>query len=108
MDSEPHWTGTIAIQGVIRGYEGMPWHEAWAARQGNPQMPGQALRKNWQAKAPAPPQSPQQQLPLWLQRQGGRSGWTGVSQHERMDALGLAAVLEENQSGLGQGAVPFR
>ena len=47
-------------------------------------------------------------IPLWLERQGGFSGRTGVNQLERMDALGLAAVLEENQSRLGKGAVAFR
>ena len=46
--------------------------------------------------------------PLWLERQGGFSGGTGVNQLDRMDALGLAPVLEENQSCLGKGAVAFR
>src|ERR1035441_8940513 len=45
---------------------------------------------------------------LRLQRQRGFSHGAVVNQFDRMDALGRAAVLEVNQSGLGKGPVAFR
>lgn len=47
------------------------------------------------------------ELRLLLQRQSGGTGGTGVDQLNGMDALRLAAVLEEDQTRLGQGAVSF-
>ena len=45
---------------------------------------------------------------LRLERQGGLPGGAGINQLDRMDALGLASVLEEEQSRLGESTVPFR
>lgn len=44
---------------------------------------------------------------LRLERDGSFSGGAGVNQFKRFDVLGIAPVFEEQQSGLGQGAVAF-
>jgi hypothetical protein len=51
--------------------------------------------------------SPTEGARICTTEQGGFAGGT-CNQLERMDALGLACVLEENQSGVGKGAVSFR